>query len=37
LRTVLEAKVDSSASWEEFWEDHPEWDRDDFPEVDKYH
>jgi len=37
VREILELKVDYSGSWDEFWDDHPEYDRDDFPDVDKYH
>lgn len=34
---ILEAKLDYTGSWDEFWEDHPEYDRDDYADVEHYH
>lgn len=37
VREILEAKVDFNGSWDEFWEENPQWSRDDYAEVEHYH
>jgi len=37
IREILELKIDYTGSWDEFWDDHPEYDRDDFADVERYH
>lgn len=34
---ILRAKIDYNGSWDEFWDDYPEWDRDDYADVEYYH
>ena len=37
VREILELKIDYDGSWDQFWDDHPEYDRDDYDDVEKYH
>jgi hypothetical protein len=36
LRDILEAKIDFAGSWDEFWDEYPEYDRDDYADVEYY-
>lgn len=36
-REILEAKIDFHGTWDEFWEANPQWDREDYADVEHYH
>lgn len=36
VREILEAKVAYDGSWEDFWDDYPEYDQDDYGDVEYY-
>jgi hypothetical protein len=36
-REILEKKIDFGGTWEEFWEEFPEYDQDQYEDVEFYH
>jgi hypothetical protein len=37
VKEILEKKLDYDGNWDQFWDDYPEYDRDDYADVEKYH
>jgi hypothetical protein len=37
VREILRLKLSYDGSWDEFWDDYPDYDRDDYGDVEYYH